>query len=316
MEPTFFSSDSHVNEPPEAWERIPKNLREHGPRFIQDPPGKKGLYMVFDGHEPDPVGMTFTAGKDKSGGAIRKVIENFTWEEWRGPWDAKARLGDMDLDGVKMEVLYPSMARNFYSLKGEETPLQKAGLIAYNDWLLDYCAVAPNRLLGLCLLSALDVEWSLEEMKRCAKRGHKGVVLPSALPEGMSYSDPEFDPIWTLAQDMNFPIHYHVNIVQGRDRMAARLKVITKVQQGRNSVNRAILEPLKLTTDLVFGGVLERFPKLRVVLAEYDLAWLHPFISKMDGSLQRSRSEVPDSTTIFLASQRTDSAANVHHVSR
>ena len=76
MEPTFFSSDSHVNEPPEAWERIPKNLREHGPRFVQDPPGKKGLYMVFDGHEPDPVGMTFTAGKDKSGGAIRQVIEH------------------------------------------------------------------------------------------------------------------------------------------------------------------------------------------------------------------------------------------------
>ena len=256
--------------------------------------------MVFDGHEPDPVGMTFTAGKDKSGGAIRKVIENFTWEDWRGPWDAHARLGDMDLDGVKMEVLYPSMARNFYSLKGEETPLQKAGLIAYNDWLLDYCAVAPKRLLALGLLSALDVEWSLEEMKRCAKRGHKGVVLPSALPEGMSYCDPEFDPLWTLAQDMNFPIHYHVNIVQGRDRMAARLKVITPVQQGRNAVNRAILEPLKLTTDLVFGGVLERFPKLRVVLAEYDLSWLHPFISKMDGTLQRARSEVPDGKTVSL----------------
>jgi predicted TIM-barrel fold metal-dependent hydrolase len=300
VEPTFFSSDSHVNEPPEAWERIPKNLREHGPRFVQDPPGKKGLYMVFDGHEPDPVGMTFTAGKDKSGGAIRKVIENFTWEDWRGPWDAHARLGDMDLDGVKMEVLYPSMARNFYSLKGEETPLQKAGLVAYNDWLLDYCAVAPKRLLALGLLSALDVEWSLEEMKRCAKQGHKGVVLPSALPEGMSYCDPEFDPIWTLAQDMNFPIHYHVNIVQGRDRMAARLKVIAPVQQGRNAVSRAILEPLKLTTDLVFGGVLERFPKLRVVLAEYDLSWLHPFISKMDGTLQRARSEVPDGKTVSL----------------
>jgi predicted TIM-barrel fold metal-dependent hydrolase len=206
----------------------------------------------------------------------------------------------MDLDGVTMEVLYPSMARNFFSLKGEETPLQKAGLVAYNDWLLDYCNVAPKRLLGLCLLSALDVDWSLEEMKRSAKRGHKGAVLPSALPEGMSYSDPQFDPLWTLAQDMNFPIHYHVNIVQGRDRMAARLKVITKLQQGRNAVNRAIMEPLKLLTDLVFGGVLERFPKLRVVLAEYDLSWLHPFISKMDGTLQRARSEAPDSPTVAL----------------
>ena len=103
---------------------------------------------------------------------------------------------------------------------------------------------------------------------------------------------------------MNFPIHYHVNIVQGQDRMAARLKVITKVQQGRNAVNRAILEPLKLTTDLVFGGVLERFPKLRFVLAEYDLSWLHPFISKMDGTLQRARSEVARFANRLFASQR------------
>ena len=92
-EAKFFSADSHVNEPPEAWERIPKQLREHGPHFVQDPPGKKGLYMVFDGHEPDPVGMTFTAGQDKAGGNFRKIIETFKWEDWRGPWDPAARIG-------------------------------------------------------------------------------------------------------------------------------------------------------------------------------------------------------------------------------
>ncbi|HTN72596.1 MAG TPA: amidohydrolase family protein [Methylomirabilota bacterium] len=294
----FFSADSHVNEPPEAWERIPKNLRAHGPHFVKDPPGKKGLYMVFDGHEPDPVGMTFTAGIDKSGGNIRKVIETFTWEDWRGPWDPVARLKDMDLDGVKIEVLYPSMARNFYSLKGEETPLQKAGLRSYNDWMRDYCNTAPDRLIGLCLLSALDVDWSIEEIKRCAKLGFKGAVLPSGLPDGTSYGDPDYDRLWQLAQDMNFPIHFHVNILQGRDRMAARLKVITKLQQGRNALRRAILEPLNLLTDLVFGGVLDRFPRLPFVFAEYDLAWIQPFINKMDGSLVRARSESPDSPTI------------------
>ena len=297
-EARFFSADSHVNEPPEAWERIPKRLREHGPHFVKDPPGKKGLYMVFDGHEPDPVGMTFTAGQDKAGGGICKVIETFKWEDWRGPWDPAARIGDMNLDGVKMEVLYPSMARNFYSLQGEEIPLQKAGLIAYNDWMREYCAAVANRLIGLGLLSALDVDWSLEEMKRCAKLGLKGVVLPSQLPDGISYADSGFDPLWTAAEDMDFPIHFHINIVQGRDRMAARLKVITKLQQGRNAVRRAILEPLNLLTDLVFGGVLERFPRLRFVLAEYDVSWLHPFISKMDGTLQRARSESPDSPTV------------------
>jgi predicted TIM-barrel fold metal-dependent hydrolase len=297
-EATNFSADSHVNEPPAAWERIPKQLRAHGPHFVQDPPGRKGLYMVFDGHEPDPVGMTFTAGVEKEGGGVRRVIENFKWENWRGPWDPLARVSDMDLDGVKMEVLYPSMARNFYSLKGEEVPLQQAGLRSYNDWLCDYCEAAPDRLLGLGLLSALDLAWSIDEMKRCVKLGHKGVVLPSGLPDGMSYADPEFDRLWAVAQDLDYPIHFHVNILQGRDRMAARMKVITQLQQGRNAVRRAILEPLALLTDLVFGGVLNRFPKLRFVFAEYELSWLYPFFAKMDGSVARARSEAPESPTI------------------
>jgi predicted TIM-barrel fold metal-dependent hydrolase len=298
MEPTFFSADSHVNEPPEAWERIPKNLRAHGPHFVQDPPGKKGLYMVFDGHEPDPVGMTFTAGVQKEKGGVRRVIENFKWQDWRGPWDPIARLDDMNRDGVKMEVLYPSMARNFYSLKGEETALQQAGLRSYNDWLRDYCRAVPDRLIPLALLSALDLDWSVAEMKRCAAVGHKGVVLPSGLPDGMSYGDPEFDRLWEVAQDIGFPVHFHVNILQGRDRMAARLKVISQLQQGRNAVRRGILEPLALLTDIVFGGVLNRFPKLRFVFAEYELSWLFPFFTKMDGSVARARSEAPESPTI------------------
>ena len=76
------------------------------------------------------------------------------------------------------------------------------------------------------------------------------------------------------------------------------MKVISKLQQGRNALRRAIFEPLNLLTDLVFGGVLERFPKLPFVLAEYDLAWIQPFINKMDGSLVRARSESPDAPTI------------------
>jgi len=292
----FFSADSHVNEPPEAWERIPKNLRSRGPHFVQNPPGLKGLYMVFDGHDPDPVGMTFTAGVEKQDGGIRKVIENFKWEDWRGPWDPAARLGDMDRDGVWAEAIYPSLARNFYTLKGDEEALQKAGLKAYNDWIRDYCGVAPNRLLALCLLSALDVEWSIEEMKRCAKLGIKGAVLPSALPEGQSYADPVYDPLWTVAQDMDVPLHFHVNIPQGRDR--SRLKVVTTVQRGHMAVRRNISEPIGLLTDLIFGQVLEHYPRLRFVFAEYELAWLHPFISKMDGSLERTRSESPNAPTL------------------
>lgn len=288
---TLFSADSHVNEPEAAWERIPKALRAHGPRFVQDPPGKKGLYIVFEGHEPDPVGMTFTARVGREPGGVRNVIENFTWDQWKGPWDPHERIGDMDMDGVKVEVLYPSMARNFYSLKGEETPLQQAGLKSYNDWLADYCKVAPNRLLGVGLLSALDIDWSIKEMERCAKLGHKGVLLPAGLPADMSYADPQYERLWAAMQDMNLLLHFHINIVQGADRMATRLKAMSMHKTGQGAVKRAILEPLNLITDLVFGLVLDKHPKLKVVLAEYDLSWVLPFMTKMDGSVRRVQSE-------------------------
>ena len=294
----FFSADSHVNEPPEAWNRIPQNLRVRGPHFVQDPPGLKGLYIVFEGHEPDPVGMTFTAGADKEEGGIRNVIENFTWDQWRGPWDPVARLGDMDRDGVKMEVLYPSMGRNLYSLKGGELPLQKAGLEAYNDWMLDYCRTAPDRLIGICLLSALDVDWSVQELNRCIKLGHKGALLPSELPDGDSYAEPRFNRLWESAQDLGVPIHFHAGVIQGKDR--SRLKEVSKLERGCNSVRRAILEPLTVVTHLIFGGVLERYSRLRIVLAEYDICWVHPFMTKMDASWMKGRSQTRNLSKLSL----------------
>lgn len=293
-----ISADSHVNEPPAAWERIPADLREHGPHFVQDPPGKKGLYMVFDGHEPDPVGMTFTAGLPRERGVIQKVIETFTWDQWRGPWDPAARIADMDRDGVEIEILYPSMARNFYSLKGKETPLQLAGLQSYNDWLNDYRLTSPKRMLALALLSPLEVAWSVKEIERCVKMGHKGVVLPAGLPPEMSYADPAFEPIWQAAESLAIPIHFHINIVQGADRMATRLKAIGIHQTGRNAVKRAILESLTLITDLVFGLVLDNHPRLKFVFAEYDLTWILPFITKMDGNVRRSQSENPNTPSM------------------
>ncbi|MDX1486222.1 MAG: amidohydrolase family protein [Alphaproteobacteria bacterium] len=290
----FISADSHVNEPPEAWERIPSDLRERGPHFVQDPPGKKGLYICFEGHEPDPVGQTFLAGTGREPAIVKETIETFTWDKWPGPWDPKARLGDMDLDGVSIEVLYPSMARNFYSLQGADTPLQLAGIRAYNDWIMEYCSAVPKRLFAVAILSILDIQWSVEEMQRCAKLGHKGVMLPAGLPPGMSYADPEFEPIWTAAEDLALPVHFHINIRQSADRKVLQRKEGDMLQVGKRVVKRAMYESAELMTDLLFGLVLENHPRLRVVFAEYELTWVLPFMTRMDGNARRFGQENPD----------------------
>ncbi len=296
----FISADSHVNEPEAAWDAIPKALRQRGPHFIQDPPGKKGLYMCFEGHEPDPVGQTFLAGTGREPSIVKDTIENFTWDKWPGPWDPKARATDMDLDGVNIEVLYPSMARNFYSLQGEETPLQLAGIKAYNDWILEYCAALPERLFAIAILSVLDIGWSVKEMKRCAKLGHKGAMLPAGLPDGLSLADPEFEPIWAAAEDMDLPIHFHINIRQSTDRKVHERQEGGMLKMGKRVVSRALYESAELMTDLLFGLVLENHPRLRVVFAEYELTWVFPFMTRMDGNARRygmEHPEIPHMTT-------------------
>jgi len=290
----FFSADSHVNEPEAAWDGIPQELRAHGPHFIQDPPGKKGLYFGFDGHNLDPVGQTFLAGTARDPAIVKDTIENFTWDKWRGPWDPEARLGDMQRDGVEAEILYPSMARNFYALSGDDTALQLAGVKSYNDWITGYCAALPGRLFAIGLLSVLDIEFSVNELDRIAALGHKGAMLPAELPEGMSYAAPLFEPIWAAAERLSLPLHFHININQGSEREAYQIPIDAMIDMGRRSVKRAIAQPDTLLTDLLFGLVLENHPGLRVVFAEYELAWILPFMYRFEGVAKRFPREYPD----------------------
>lgn len=290
----FFSADSHVNEPEATWAGIPEDLRAHGPHFIQDPPGKKGLYFCFEGHNPDPVGQTFTAGTGRDPAVVKDRVENFTWDRWRGPWDPDARLGDMQRDGVEAEILYPSMARNFYVLSGEDTALQLAGIRSYNNWITGYCAALPDRLFAIGLLSVLDLEFSVEEMGRIKGLGHKGALLPAELPNGVSYADPAFEPIWQAAEGLDLPLHFHININQGSEREAYRIPLKAMVDMGRRSVRRAVTQPTTLLTDLLFGLVLENHPGLRVVFAEYELAWILPFMYRYEGVAKRFPREYPD----------------------
>ncbi len=200
----------------------------------------------------------------------------------------------MQSDGVEAEILYPSMARNFYALAGEDTALQLAGVRSYNDWITEYCAALPGRLFAIGLLSVLDIDFSAAEMERVKALGHKGAMLPAQLPDGLSYADPAFEPIWTAAERLDLPLHFHININQGSEREAYRIPMKAMIDMGRRSVKRAIAQPDTLLTDLMFGLVLENHPGLRVVFAEYELAWILPFMYRFEGNAGRFPREYPD----------------------
>ena len=102
-----------------------------------------------------------------------------------GSFDTKARLADMDIDGIYLQVLYPSVTLLGAKIYGSEPELQVACVRAYNDWLAEFCEGSDGRLIGQAILPTTGVDDTIAEMKRALDLGHRGVVI-SAFPNGRS----------------------------------------------------------------------------------------------------------------------------------
>jgi len=284
IEPKLISADSHVNEPGDLWvERIDKPFRDRAPRVVENLPGQRpGAYFVLEGIPPIHLAQGMGAGKKPE--ELPKFFQSSTYEDRRaGGWDPAERLKDMDLDGVEADVIYTTLGfRQFWFT---DAALQRACFRVYNDWLADYCAYAPKRLAGLALISLHDVDEGVKELRRCVSRGLKGVLIWASPPEDRPYSAPLYDPFWAAAQDLNVPISLHS--ITG---MGAESRLAIKQPLDRYVRSTVLCHEVQRTlVVLIFSGVLERFPNLKIVSAENEVGWLPFFLQKLDQAQEEYR---------------------------
>ncbi len=253
------SADSHVLEPPDLWvTRIDTRFRHRAPR-VQ--PGPQGNMFHCEGREPQsvrPLGTPFA------------MWGRQTEEGRRGGWDPAARLEDMAIDGIEAEVLYPSLAMLVYSM--EDGQLQAACFRAYNDWLAEFCAASPHQLYGVGLVSMYDVEDGIRELGRLVKLGLRGVAIWGTPPEACSFASNRYDPFWAEAQDLQTPVSLHCFTGKTQDWRANFLASYTVTTH---------LIQVSLAT-LIFTGVFERFPNLKVLSVENDIGWVPYLLQRMD----------------------------------
>jgi predicted TIM-barrel fold metal-dependent hydrolase len=126
-----------------------------------------------------------------------------------------------------------------------------------------------------------DIGAGVQELQRIAKKGMRGAMIWAAPPEELPYNHTDYDPFWTAAQDLNMPLSLH--ILTGRkgtgvDFLKGNLAL--QVSTLHHEVERSIAV-------FVLGGVLERFPKLTIVSAENDVAWMPYFMWRMDFAQER-----------------------------
>jgi predicted TIM-barrel fold metal-dependent hydrolase len=275
----LISSDSHVSEPPDLWvERIDTKYRDRAPRVMLNPEGQEGAYLVYEGYPPHNLAIGLGAGRTPE--ELAAFLKTGTYADARpGGWDPAQRLPDMELDGVEAEVLYTTLGFRLFWLK--DAGLQRACFRVYNDWLAAYCSYAPKRLKGLALISLYDPKEGAQELERCAKLGLKGAMIWCSPPADQPYSSEIYDPFWAAAQDLDMPVSLHA--ITGMERIPWEYGAEKRAM--RQTVTPHEIE--KSFSILILSGVLERFPRLKIVSAENNCGWLPYYLQRMDRGFAR-----------------------------
>jgi predicted TIM-barrel fold metal-dependent hydrolase len=274
MTQPIISADSHVFEPPDLWQsRVGSEYRDRAPRVAALKDG--GEAMLFDDGSRIPYVGFGSAGDRGRTSAVMPLDQVRS-----GGWDPAARLRDMDADGIQAEVLYPSFGMRLFNL--QDAGLQLACMRAYNDWLAEYFSAAPERLLGQALLP-LDVDAALGELERIGGRGFRGVVLSGHPAPEQDYGTDRYERLWAALQDRGLPASLHVFTGPHE---AERRYFLADYTLATGLVQRSLVL-------LLFSGVLERYPGLRIISAENDIGWVAHLLSRMDHAFVRKGPRYP-----------------------
>ena len=272
----IISSDNHIAEPPDLWtSRTEPKYRDRCPQLV---PYEDGQVWVCDGLRQQGPSQGSNVGKRFEDPESIKRLNVF--EDVRpGGYIPDEAVKDMDLDGVDAAIVYPTVGFGLFQL--EDCALRTAVFRTYNDFAAEYCGAQPKRLGGIAMIDVEDVAEAVKEMERCRNMGFVGGMIASYPPMWRTYDSPEYDPIWAAAQDLDIPLGLHLATnAAGSPELAqdSRLSVGTSHARACNSDHYIRMS----ISEMIYGGVFERYPKLKIGSVEFELSWIPHFLDRLD----------------------------------
>jgi predicted TIM-barrel fold metal-dependent hydrolase len=279
----IIDADAHVYEPPGVWqERVPSRLRGRAPRVARTDEGD--VWSFDDGDRVRAVGLMAAAGESYLG--FRP--SGLTYETIRpGHFEPAARLADMEADGIYAQLLYPSVCEEGARMFGDERELQLACTRAYNEWVLEFCRAVPGRLFAHAVVPATGVVDAIAELEWALAAGHRGALL-STFPAGAVEPSPEDDPFWARAEEAGTPVALHIGSFHA-DGPVKRRRFEPGAVLPRAATSKSGANTVPLVARMIFAGILERFPRLRVVLVEANIGWIPAMLEQTDDMFLRYR---------------------------
>ena len=277
----FLDSDMHVFEPhdlflqymdPKWGDRIPR----------AEPRTRYGFHRFNDAHG-EPIRRTrFVVAKQSAGtdGRSRDAFVAHRFEYGlEHQFDAASQVKAMDDEGCDVAVLF----RTFPLILDDQLEPEYALAVAraWNNWMTDFCSHAPDRLKPSALIPLHDVDMAVDEARRIKQLGHPGVCLTPEPHNDHHLHDAYYDPLWAELEKLDLAATFHSsqtpNLENVTNRFPGHPNAPTLVGTFQNTPD----EMMGLAS-LIMGGVLERFPRLRVAMLEGNCSWVPWLLYRMD----------------------------------
>lgn len=277
----FFSADSHLDlkwMPADLWtDRLPSKFRDRAPKVISEN-GK--TFWTWEGKQQGESGVGGSSSENFSESVFSRV--DLPLEKGcLPPSDPQVFLKHMDASQIWSAAIYgPTRKQKF-----EDQELGLACNQAYNNFLLEMTSVAPDRILGLLNLPNQSVDACLEEAKRAAVLGTKGVEF-SIYTAAEPVWSPVWEPLWSVLEEAQIVLNLHIGAQAGEP--------YPPKEHGRYPAHFCYSPFVTQTAmaQIVFSGVLDRHPNLKVVFGECRIGWLPFFIEHMDRQARERPTDV------------------------
>jgi predicted TIM-barrel fold metal-dependent hydrolase len=271
-----IDSDGHICEPPAVWEKYAE------PRYRDDVLQIRVLDQPFGElfHEGRPLAARSGLANPAKAcipGAMSPEVR-VTWDDiLPGSYDPAARLQVMESEGIDRALLFPSLYLLFGDIR--DPRVAAATCRAYNDWIADFCGYDPVRLFGMGIVPLQDVELAVAEARRLAGLGLRGLVIRPERFRGLALYDRRCDALWEVAQGDDLAVAVHGSF-------GTRMPGFATERYGDNVFfEHMVAHPfgqMAVLLDVVAGGVLDRFPRLRVGFFESGLGWVPYWLDRLD----------------------------------
>ncbi len=283
-----LDTDSHQMEPSSIWsDYIDANFADRAPTIGDIGHGRKGMVV-----EDEPIAKqdgSYPMHSKEFLEAAGRAMERFKRARDAG-YSPEARITDMDEQGVDAQVIYPTVGGQMLGKTFHDTELLAAVCRAYNDWSLEYCSYAPDRLRMAAMLPVQAPDLAIEEATRAHEAGAACFYVRPNPIEGRNLCHRDYDGLWSKLEEFGKPMCIHDSGSPYLPSYGERMETHTS-----GHIIAHPFEAMVAMMSLIWYGTIERHPGLKVVHVEADAGWLPYWLQRMEQHFDFSgKAEHPD----------------------